>query len=178
METQEIELKVGKFGVGKTKLDAGKIMYTWDAVRECDRDSCPAFIQCPHPKESYCKMQVLYLESVLSLVLSNYVCTEPELYRIGMHLIPLYKMLCRLKIEELGISNYIYETDKGNFCSNPVLKEIRETIKTIDGVWKDLGMKGISKAPVPELETGKKNYYDDILGQETKVGWKKGRKRE
>jgi hypothetical protein len=178
METQEVELKVGRFGVGKTKLDAGKIMYTWDAVRDCDGDSCPAYIRCPHPKESYCKMQVLYLESVLSLILSNYVCSEPELYRIGMHLIPLYKILCRLKIEELGITTLIYETDKGNFSSNPILKEIRETIKSIDSAWKELGLRGSVKAPVIGLETRKKNYYDDILGQETKVGWKKGRSRE
>jgi len=178
--TSEIEFNVGEFNINKGKIDTKKMMYAWDAVRECDREDCNAFLMCPHPKNSHCTTQVLYLESVLSVILSNFNVEEDELYRIGMHLIPLYKMLCRLKIEELGVSSYIYTTDKGNFNAHPILREIRETIKMVESMWKDLGLDSEKKlVPNPSLSISPKaNYYDDILQEETKVGWKKGRERK
>jgi hypothetical protein len=63
---------------------------------------------------------------------------------------PLYRLLCRLKIEEVGFNRAIYTTDKGNYKANPVFREMRETIKQIEQIWKTLNL-DVTVPPIPRI---------------------------
>ncbi|MCP3681909.1 MAG: hypothetical protein GY861_04390 [bacterium] len=80
------------------------------------------------------------------------VLDEPMLYQIGIHLMPLYKNLCKLKIEELGVKQAVtMNTKSGRDQINPIYKEIREHIKIIQMMWRDIGLKG-AQLPPPNLD--------------------------
>lgn len=168
--------RMGKMGVMKGKTDDGAVsLYSWDAVAECEVENCPAYLNCPYQKEGKCHAQVQYLKAVTSIVFNNFdEITEPQLYRVGMHLVPLYKTLCRMKLEEIGTTSVAYTDSKGNRKVNPIFREIRETIKVIELTWKSIGLDRIMAESMPTDPFDEKeeegNYYEEMAGEADRHG--------
>ena len=82
----------------------------------------------------------------------------------GMHLMPMYRTLARLKIEELGVNNIITTSDTGRKQANPIYKEIRDTIKLIDSLWHSLGLTKFAVVDIPDdLPMGADDdYYSQV----------------
>ena len=91
----------------------------WSAIADCLRHRCRIEEQCHYQKTG-------------------------KAWRVGMHLIPMYKTLCKLYMDELAVTHPTYESDKGTRHSHPVYKEIRDTLKMIMMIWKDIGLEGAS----------------------------------
>lgn len=134
------ELVLGNNRLNKGVLANGKIFFAWDAIQDCNVDLCSASDKCGYIKTGgKCAVQVTYLKTFFESVVNTYDhMTETELFKVGMHLVPLYSQLCRLKIEEMGTEQVAYFNDKGNRVINPIFKEIRETLKVIHLMWRDL----------------------------------------
>jgi hypothetical protein len=146
MTTERGIIKVGKDNI---------FLYSWDAINSCLEERCPAYKLCSYDKTGKCAVQKNYLNSVMNVIFRNYGedLTESEFMRIGLHLIPLYKILCKLKMEEVMIERVIYYDAKGKININPVFKEIREYIKLIEFTWHSLGLPKMGfEAPNPPVE--------------------------
>ena len=80
---------------------------------------------------------------------------------------PLYQILGRIKIEEATFHRVIYTDDKGRRKANPIFKELRETLKQIESVWKALNLGGLMPNTV-EMDFGDKeadgirDYYESM----------------
>jgi len=140
-------------GFGTQKLPKGKfnatsLFYSWDAVPMCRMNDCPIETTCPYQKGPAVKCQThsQFLKSLSIILYRNFAdqMDEPRLYRVGLHMMPLYKMLCKLLIVEHSIQDAIYLDDKGVRRANPVFKEIRDTLQAISKEWKALGLHGTS----------------------------------
>ena len=162
--------KMGQVGICRGEVGE-VLLYNWDAVQECIDEKCPAHSMCGYVRKGRCTVQLQYLKSIGTIIFRNYehLLTEPLLYRIGMHLTPLYKTLCRLKIQELGVKNIVNIDDKGIHRIHPVFKEIRETIKIIDMTWSKLGLNNMSfEAGGKELPVNGDGEYYEGLGERKK----------
>ena len=162
-------IKLGKMDIYKSTKN-GMVNYAWDVVQKCQGVDCPAAEVCPQIEnlttDDDCKIMKNYMRSV-SLVMyeaQSKNITAAQRYQIGMHIIPLYKTLCKMKIAELGIANVTQMTSRGTLQIHPIYKEMREIIKVIDVVWKSIG---VSKGGLGNLkpdfapkggDVG--NYYD------------------
>jgi len=163
-------VKLGKMDIVKG-VKHGMVNYAWDVVQKCQGVDCPAHEMCPYIEvlavEDECKVMKRYMRSV-SLVMyeaQSKNITAAQRYQIGMHIIPLYKTLCKMKIAELGIGSVTQMTSRGTLQIHPIYKEMREIIKVIDQVWKSIGVSQVAglgdKKPdfAPKGQTGG-NYYD------------------
>lgn len=138
----------------------------WSATPNCILTQCPAYHACPYDKEAAQKCQLIlkYLRTCELMVVDNFYeqLDESQLFRIGMHLMPLYKQLVRLKIVEMGVTTLEDIGLRGQIKIHPVLKEIRETLRAIDQQWTLLGLD--EKLKAPEIDDKGKvidlNYYD------------------
>lgn len=125
----------------------------WDAVPNCSVH-CQAYNICsvkdkdPHMP---CQPQLDYIDKIYQAITRAYGkrLSDGTLIRIGMHLIPLYRLLIRLKIYELGLDKVDVETAKGGTTINPVFRELRELIIRIDRIWKDIGIGEIGEGLDP-----------------------------
>ena len=92
-----------------------------------------------------------------------------------MHLMPLYKTLCKLKMEELAVTQPVFATIRGDRKADPVYREIRETMKIIMACWKDLGLSsmelGVGPRITPRGDTG---YEDEMFEEEPESGEETG----
>jgi hypothetical protein len=134
------------------------------AINECRQNLCPIVLHCRHKKtKRQCQIQVKYLRAVTNIVLSKvpiHNLDEIQRLKIGFHLQPLYRALCRLKMEELSLRRPTQLTNTGTRAMHPVYREIRETIKVITTVLKDLGIDS-DKAKKEE-----ESYYDSMFEEE------------
>lgn len=158
-------LTIGNDRLKKGELANGRLFYAWDAVHECSGDRCSIFDKCGYIKTGKCAVQVKYLETFFSSVLNTYThLDDTVLYKMGMHLVPLYSQLCRLKIEEMSVTEIININEKGTRMINPIFKEIRETLKVIHLMWRDLDFcPPMPKDPsaTPEDDKKPKDIYGD-----------------
>ncbi len=148
--------KVGKLSIRRGKAVPGEEVKIWsfDAIGECTFEECPAFIDCSYKSRGdKCGVQLSYIRSIWGMIYDNYSerFTEPFLFRIGTHMIPLYKGLCKMKIQEIGVENVCYTTDKGSIMIHPIYKEIRAQLTTIGKEWSSLGM---AEGLLPEIDFG------------------------
>ena len=109
------------------------------------------------------------------MVLQNFGndLTEPELYRVGMQLIPLYKQLARLKIVEMSLTTraMVEETKGGTSKMHPVLKEIRECIRAINAEWREIGISRQKKPEDPAIPIKPAvDYYERMEKEAEKEG--------
>jgi hypothetical protein len=174
--------------IGSLTLDKGLVrrdvkMFAWDGIQECtggihvvDAEHpnpfiCPVTHLCGYIKRGKCAVQVKYLEALYSSVLGTYsYLDEAMLFKIGMQIIPLYVQLVKLQIVELSLHSPIYTTDKGAIMVHPVYKEVRETMKAIHIMWKDLDL-SFSFNKKPKLadeaieDTGRSdpNFYKKLI---------------
>lgn len=160
----------------------GKQILTWDSIPKCRPDECTAAEDCHLPKSNNpnhtrCAIMSNYLRGIYSVILHNYELSETDLLKVGLHLIPMYKNLCRLQIEEHGIRFITTVNKSGNRSVNPVYDAIRNYILAIDGLWSKMGFekkytgtsnkKGAPQAPnVDDLLNGDKDYYDGLSENE------------
>ena len=119
-----------------------KQIITWEVIKFCSGERCPAFALCGYEKVGKCKVEGTYLRSIAQILHRNFidVLDEPTLTRVGMHLMPIYQNLCRLKISELGVDNPGEADDNGRALINPVYTEIWEHIKLLEQTWRSLGL--------------------------------------
>ena len=150
---------------GKDKLY--ELVY-WNAVHRCDIASCGCVDLCANPDETKpCSIVSGYMGNVYEIMIRTYKgnLTEDVAYRIGMHLVPLYKILCRLKMQEFTETAVAYTNVQGTRKINPIFEEIRKTILAIEKTWQNLGYivgEGKGKKDKFVGAFNQQNYYDVI----------------
>lgn len=86
------------------------------------------------------------------------------LFKVGMHIIPMYLNLCALKMEALSVVHAVDTTHRGDRKADPVYKEIRETIKHINLAWKDIGLRKPSDPVEPRyVPKGVAEGFEDAM---------------
>jgi hypothetical protein len=166
MEIKPI-INMSSNGLQKGTVREDKQLFAWDCVQSCNFEACPIGNTCIYKtlEGEKCSLQLTYLQTLTDMVFSTYrYLDEAALYKIGMHIIPLYSMLCRQKIVEKSVINLAYEDSKGVTRIHPIYKEIRETMKVITGMWKELGINEMVDPTVPIGKTGfgDINHYASI----------------
>jgi len=150
-------------------------MIYWNAINACDPEHCGCSSICDYflsgEKPEKCEVIFAYMSSVLDMIIRNYPSpmTEDIAYRIGMHLIPLYKILCRLKMAEFSTIDVVGVSVTGTAKVTPLFKEIRNTIQLIEKTWHTIGFDvSIPNAKRRPLEQvgffNGKSYYEVIEG--------------
>jgi hypothetical protein len=146
-----------------------RMLISWDAIPRCSGESCPITNICDYAQDRNCTVTYQYVKGVALIMFRNYKdeLSEEQWLRVGLHLMPLYKALCRMKIYELGLGTVVNIDDKGSRKVNPIFKEIREQIKVISMEWKNLGLydnynPGKGRPPNPKLDPfihGDRSYH-------------------
>jgi hypothetical protein len=180
-------LKIGSLTLEKGLIRRDVKMFAWDGIQDCtggvfevDLNNpnppvvCPVNHLCTYIKRGKCAVQVKYLESLYSSVLGTYsYLDEAMLFKIGMQIIPLYVQLVKLQIVELSLHSPVYTSEKGAILVHPIYKEIRETMKTIHVMWKDLDLAfNFNKKPKledeeKEFERSDPAFYKKLIGDNT-----------
>lgn len=146
------------------------------AINECLQQRCPIFLHCNHLKrEQRCQIQIKYLNGINEMIVSQvnvHELTAIQRMKIGFHLQPLYRALCRLKMEELSLRRPTQITKSGSRVVHSVYKEIRETIKALTMVLRDLGLDD------KKMKTKEKSFYDSLFEEEEKPQLTKRRGRK
>lgn len=138
----------------KGEVRDGKNLVAWDCIQDCRPDSCPIGSQCMYKASEKCGVQVQYLQALTDTLFTTYrYLSEEMLFKIGMHLVPLYSQLCRQKIVEKSVGSLCYEDAKGVTRIHPIYKEIRETMKVIVVMWKEMGFNGMPNGANPDVPT-------------------------
>jgi len=178
--------KFGTLKAVKGTWDKKKVM-TWDSVPQCKAEDCTSHKDCYFYKGNYsrnltrCQVMSNYLRGVYLILVTNYDLSEPDLLRVGLHLLPLYKNLCRLQIEEHGIRELIRPNKAGNLSVHPLYDQIRNYILAIDRLWGSMafdkyyrgakGKKGSLKMPdVNGIINGDPDYYEGLNDDENATG--------
>jgi hypothetical protein len=145
----------------------GKMLFAWDSIQNCTGKKCIIVDRCEHLKKGKCALQLSYIMALSKSIFSKYrFMDEVSLFKVGMHLVPLYSQLCRLKMLELSIENLEVVDSKGRISIHPVHKQIRETIMVIIATWRDLDINykvgsGIDEEYYPK---GDLTHYDRMVG--------------
>jgi len=169
----------------------------WFPSSECN-ESCSIWDQCSRKGlynqkiGSPCGLESVYLRTVYGSLISEDPekgiadkLDDIELYRVGYHLMPLYRQLILLKKEEFAIKNITSVDKAGKLQVNPVLKEIRDVITKISKEISDLGLHkkwkekfgtvggpGFGPSVDDLMEHGDPGYYDRMAGTSTKKKYK------
>lgn len=149
-------------------------LYSWDVLPLCRNDRCPASNFCHYltgkADPERCWVIGKYIKHTVDVIFGNIgeKMTEAQLFRVGTSLIPLYRNLARLKIEEAGLVSPM-ETVKGRSVPSNIYREIREHIKAIDALWKSIGIETLDlKFNLPqgvmfdEEGSDGDSYYDQL----------------
>lgn len=157
-------------------LSSERILLKWDAVKDCIGKECAAVSSCSYVQKGKCSTMRAYMKGVSRAIYNDYegILNDKELMHIGLHLLPLYKILCQMKIEEMGVHRIVTTTEHGTMVANPIYREIRETMKLINMEWKMIDlmaptMGGIKfphqqgrKAKMIDINKGDPEYYDTM----------------
>lgn len=133
-----------------------------DVIPRCLDMECPAYEYC-QPDLSTSKVKVVreggcwlvyhYLESIANEVRSCYPQLTPDqTLKVGSLLLPQYRVLCRLQIEEMGLRRLVIENARGGLKVNPLYSEIRETMKLISRLWREIGLEEVSRPGLDWVE--------------------------
>ena len=146
---------------GSLIIDKGKSsdleICSFDGIIECNKEECPIYKSCPYPKSGKCKIRKHYLNHCLKIL--NQVPSKLDKLasmKIGFNILPLYSQLIGFKILAHSLS-LVSDGKK----INPVFKEIREVIKLISVLLRDLE----PKEKVNEA-VGTSDYYDSLFSVE------------
>jgi len=160
----------------------GKQVLRWDPASKCT-DQCALYNDCPYAKGGKCTLELTYM----NVIFNNLITMDPnrgiadrltdiELQRVGIHLIPLYHQLIRLKKEAFAVKQITVTNKQGSLMIHPVFKEIREVIKCVSREIKELGInekwkrkfggianiEGGSSSIEELMEQGDPNFYDKL----------------
>uniref|UniRef100_A0A6M3IPK1 Uncharacterized protein n=2 Tax=viral metagenome TaxID=1070528 RepID=A0A6M3IPK1_9ZZZZ len=139
------------------------MIVAFDVIPECIGGTCPIYRMCtvrPITENEKCSLMRTYLESVNLVIFRNFKkqLDETQWLRVGFELIPLYKMLFRLKVHEFGRRLVEDISPKGTRSINPIFKEIRDTMAAISKMWSSIGLQDLQKdvapleSPIPLLK--------------------------
>jgi len=159
-------------------------LVAWDFAEKCNGSDCALYDICVY-KDNWklkaknqhksgatdkCMMQQRYIRNVISAFMSVANKSQKEIdigednvIKLGYELIPLYAQLFKFKCFEYTNKDVVYMTEKGTPKVHPVYKEIRETIKTIAGVWKDVVPRKDAKKADPK-GVGDTAFIDAVYG--------------
>jgi len=162
-------------------------LYSWDVVQDCRVKQCPAFKDCTYTKSGKCGVMMQYMKATSAMFFSNFAeeLDEAGFYRIGMHLMPLYRVLCKLKIAEVGVAKVIITGATGRKYVNPIFREIRDCIKLIESLWSNMGLsaKGVPGGVEPKIleKDARTDYYamiegDNVLTKKERALMRKSKK--
>ena len=177
-------LTIGDLNLAKGTVRTGVTLFAWDGVQECNHEICPVSEMCSYIKRGKCAVQMDYLKTLYNAILNTYPYLDNVmLFKIGMQVIPLYVMLVKMQMVELSLDGPTYTTEKGAILPHPIYKEIRETLKAIHTMWKDLGLSfqfgknpelrnppnttGAIEASTGDNERGDPTYYKRISEDDT-----------
>ena len=159
----------------------GKALLRWDPATTCN-ETCVVYDECPYEKKGRCSLEMTYMNTIYR----NLVNPDPakgiaeylsdfELQRVGLHLMPLYQQLVKMKKVAHAVENMIVSDKKGSLKIHPIFSEIRAVIRDIAKEMKEIGIeakwkkkfgtvKGVGAGPgIDELmEKGDPKYYDEI----------------
>ena len=150
------------FGTLKTTRgrEDGVSLYEWAPVPVCTDKNCPLDERCPFTfREGKCKVIAGIIRAAISNILNNYgpKLNNSQKNRIGQHLMPLYGNLARMFVVETALASP-QSFDKHSMPRmNPVYNDIIETIRSIELLWKQIGLVDM---PIGEAEIG--NYYEQM----------------
>ncbi len=171
-----LKRSIGTQSIEKGDVEGQLMYYAWDALPSCTGRFCPAFTDCSFSRKMEvadimeqrengvemelpkCGIMRGYLTTITQVIFRNYMedLTEAQLYRIGMGLIPMYRQLCRLQIEELGLHSMLYTNDKGDPKIHPLNNAIREQIIAIERLWQTIGLNKLDEVEAAKI----RNAYD------------------
>ena len=135
--------EIGSMHIQKGSDATGtKQIISWEIAKPCRGERCPAAELCTYTRGARCRVENTYLRAVSNTIYQNYITIldEPTLMRVGLHLMPIYQNLCRLKLVEAGIEDPVVSDAKGKLSIHPVYKEMREHIKLLEQTWRSLGL--------------------------------------
>jgi len=148
--------------LGSMTLYKGKLgdvqLIMWDALPECNEE-CSIYEECPYEKNrNKCEMRRRYLESVMeSLEAGVKKKDEISSITVGLMVAPLFQSLISFKIFAHGLDHSIMLKNK----VHPIYREIRQTIKEISSLLKDLGLTTDDKAK--NYLDGNSEFYDEMI---------------
>ena len=165
---------------------SSKFSFTvWDFVDECKREKCPLYQRCvfatraEKSRVKKCGVERQYLNAVLApyAELLRKVRDPFMAQWIGMHMIPLYHHLVKLKKIEQSLDTPETIDKNMNIRIHPVYKEIRAVISSIRTEWNRSGIFQIAKdegylgSGVPligddEDMDGDGGYHDRLYGED------------
>ena len=153
--------------VGSLTIHKGKIgelaVKMWDCLPLCDSDCSLWETECPYDRnKTRCELRRNYIESVFNS-LSTAIDSKDDLtmHRVGMLLIPLYTSLISIKLE-IHAKNGSLRASSGRV--DPIYREMRETIKMIDSMLKDLNIdKDKGSTGKGDLLNGDGDYYEHLI---------------
>jgi len=167
------KLEKGRWAVGEDKEQSFYLM-AWDFAKECTGEDCPLYHLCEyrhyahmnkehHSATTKCMLHQRYLKNVLHAVVEKMKrsedFTQESVIKMGYQMLPLYDQLFKFKMWEYNNNDLVYLSEKGTPKVHPVYKEIREIIKTISGIWRDLG--GVDKKADPK-GIGDRSFIDAV----------------
>jgi len=148
--------------IGSMTLYKGKLgdvqLIMWDALPDCT-DECSIYDECPYEKRRIkCEMRRRYLESVMvSLEAGVQKKDEISALTVGLLVAPLFQSLISFKIFQHSLGHDVMLRTK----IHPIYKEIRQVIKEISSLLKDLGLtEGDKKG---NYLNGNSEYYDEMI---------------
>ena len=154
-------LEKGRWGLTNGK-DNSVYLLLWDFVGKCNKSKCSLYNICEYRK-SYlmspdnpmrtdkCLLHLRYLKNVVSAVMEKVdnkgEMKHEQVLKLGYSMLPLYTQLFKFKLWEYSNNDIMMQTKDG-VKVHPIYKEIRDTIKTINSMWKEVvGSSGKSADP-------------------------------
>jgi hypothetical protein len=149
-------------------------LYSWDVLPLCRSEQCPAAPFCHYItgalEPERCWVVGKYIKHTVDVIFGNIgdKMTESQLFRVGTGLIPLYRNLARLKIEEAGMNSALIRGRMKSTSPQPIYREIRAHVKDIEALWKSIGLENLDfKYNVPSgvefsREDDDDSYYDQL----------------
>lgn len=137
-------LYLAKLPICKGRIGQTQVLL-WDYVGPCSGDKCPVSKDCPYGREHRCGLERYFLGAVLKpffeLAYKYENSPDPFVMQwIGIHIIPLYRILARLYKEELMLERPVVGKKV-----HPIYGEIRTTIEAIRKEWNQSGLVDLAK---------------------------------
>jgi len=148
-------------------------------VRDCSED-CAIRKLCEEeyvPDRGKCALELNFLSGIYFNWTDHRsgigdVMSQDQLNRLGTHILPLHAMQIKLLKEFWALNRVTYEDNKGVKRINPILKEYRETLKSLGYEIKEAGLaktweekygnKGLPGGPSPTDKFGNVTRYSDM----------------
>ncbi len=168
--------KLGSLEIHKGSTKEGIPVVMWDSIPQCIPERCKMEEVCPYTHTGKCSVRMKYITHVYQSLIGQVNPTDAiALFKIGFHLVPLYGHLVQFKMEEFG-EQVMLASDNGKRYVNPIFKEIRETIKCINSIQKDLGHSIEKDILRDSMTQGDNDYYDNLFEDGSEMDTKKRNK--